>query len=1187
MQINRFFSIVASILLFTIGLNAQLVNTPFGQNRIQYEKFKWLRYESPNFSFSFTEDNENLMHYAVPLAESGYQEIKAILEYQVRQKIEIIIYSDFSDYAQSNVGLASPSMNIAGNTKLLDNKILIYFDGNHQNLNKQIREGIARSILNRMLFGSNLQELVQNSVLLNLPEWYTEGLLAYCTEEWNSKLDDELRDAIFSKKYDNFLELAGERPVLAGQSLFHYIARNHGSASISNLLYLTRVNRSVESGFLYVFGATFYTIAGTNWYNFYTGRYNEDNKGRLFPNAGELEFNHKKNAEVKQIKISPDGKYLVYSEHLKGEQWVKLYQIETKKISTIWSGGVKDYTEDVNSNYPILCWKNNSKNIQIIFEKAEKIYISDIDVSNPKSKENNKQIKGLETVTSASQMENGDLLLSGFNRGYSNLYLYKGSEVRPLTNDKWDDIDATEVKLNGKSGIIFSSNRPESKLKTTNSDKLPDGQFDLFYYEIGNIEGNIIKLTSNVLSNEKNPQAVNSEYFSFLSDDNGISNRFIGNLDTALDYYQSVIIKKGGERIALARDSSYSGDMSEVDSTIMEPVYSIYCNNYSNTNYSRNILEQTVSKNGLVADLIYRDGRYHIFVRELKIDRASTPEKTKFRLIQERQAGLISETDNNKVSKKTEDKKVIEKQIAEELEKVNQEIDSNIIEVKKDSSKELSPIKSIDTTKVDIDNYMFQSEFKEVINPKKTDEVVTNKDSLNNVNILNENKENVSISKPEERLVKDSPKPVLYSSDRKTKYKNIFKVDELTFQLDNTPLFWGMDLFFGNNYRFPNLGLVAKTSFTDIFEDYKLDVGIRMPVNLNGMEYFLSFEDRKHRLDKKISIYRRGRMDNYVITDTLTGDDWPARGRNIKHMVMAEFRYPLSKFSSVQGTLSYQTDKVAIISENRNSLSVPVYNFSQAGIRAEYIFDNSIPLLLNARKGTRARFYADYFQNIESNTIDDQYKISILKPTFVMGFDARHYISFDNKTVFAFRGVGAASFGKYKMLYSMGGMENWLFPRFNETIPLPDASNFTYQVIATPLRGFQSNIRNGNNFLLINAEIRIPVTQYLTRNQPSNVLLRNLQLVGFYDIGSAWQGFSPFSKDNPMNSTLIDPGSGSSVVSPIRVRVNYFRRPIVQGAGFGLRTIFLGYFMRLDYAWGIETGQIQTPRVYLSLGMDF
>ncbi len=357
MQINRFFSIVATILLLTGYLNAQLVSSNFGQNRIQYEKYKWLRYETPNFAFSFTEENEDLLKFIVPISEASYYHLKGILEYQIRQKIEIIVYTDFSDFAQSNVGLVSPAINTGGSTKLIDNKILVYFDGNHSNLEKLIREGIARSLVNRMLFGSNLQEIVQNSVLLNLPNWYTEGLVAYCVDEWSTEADDQLREIFFSKKYANFLEFSSQNPILSGRSLFHYIARNHGTASISNLLYLTRINRSVESGFLYVFGSSFFTIAGTNWYNYFSNRFNEDNRGRLFPNAGEIDVIQKKNAKILEIALSPNGKYLAHTEHLLGEQRIILTNLESSGSEIIWKSGLKDLSEDIEENYPLIAWK--------------------------------------------------------------------------------------------------------------------------------------------------------------------------------------------------------------------------------------------------------------------------------------------------------------------------------------------------------------------------------------------------------------------------------------------------------------------------------------------------------------------------------------------------------------------------------------------------------------------------------------------------------------------------------------------------------------------------------------------------------------------------------------------------------------------------------------------------------------
>ena len=41
--------------------------------------------------------------------------------------------------------------NTGGITKLVNNKMLVYFDGNHDNLRRQIRQGIARVLVENVL----------------------------------------------------------------------------------------------------------------------------------------------------------------------------------------------------------------------------------------------------------------------------------------------------------------------------------------------------------------------------------------------------------------------------------------------------------------------------------------------------------------------------------------------------------------------------------------------------------------------------------------------------------------------------------------------------------------------------------------------------------------------------------------------------------------------------------------------------------------------------------------------------------------------------------------------------------------------------------------------------------------------------------------------------------------------------
>jgi outer membrane protein assembly factor BamA len=93
--------------------------------------------------------------------------------------------------------------------------------------------------------------------------------------------------------------------------------------------------------------------------------------------------------------------------------------------------------------------------------------------------------------------------------------------------------------------------------------------------------------------------------------------------------------------------------------------------------------------------------------------------------------------------------------------------------------------------------------------------------------------------------------------------------------------------------------------------------------------------------------------------------------------------------------------------------------------------------------------------------------------------------------------------------------------------------------------------------------------------------LNDFQLIGFFDAGSAWSGYLPGNnEENAYNKYELRRGS-------ITMIIDVARPSVVAGYGFGLRTSILGYFLRFDWAWGIE-GHVVLPKVfYFSLGMDF
>ena len=74
-------------------------------------------------------------------------------------------------------------------------------------------------------------------------------------------------------------------------------------------------------------------------------------------------------------------------------------------------------------------------------------------------------------------------------------------------------------------------------------------------------------------------------------------------------------------------------------------------------------------------------------------------------------------------------------------------------------------------------------------------------------------------------------------------------------------------------------------------------------------------------------------------------------------------------------------------------------------------------------------------------------------------------------------------------------------------------------------------------------------------------------VIGFNDVGTAWTGFNPYSESNSFNTTLIN---GHNYTITLQNQ----KEPIIYGYGFGLRSRLLGYYVRFDWAWGVNDGVI-------------
>ena len=384
--------------------------------------------------------------------------------------------------------------------KIVGNKMFVYFNGDHNDLRRQVREGIASVYLNAMLFGSNLQEIVQNAVMMNLPNWFKQGLIAFVGEPWSPSLDNQLRDILLSEKYENFEDIADAYPALAGHSLWYFISQNFGNSTVSNLLYLTRINRSVDSGFLYVLGST-YRKTANSWKEFYLARYKEESKSMEQP-EGEIEIKNKHNVPITQVKLSPDGQRIVYVQNEIGKTKVFLHDLQTGTRKMIFKNGFRNAIQATDYNYPILAWTPNGQELAIIYEKRDVIQLLKYHVFT-KDKITEEIPNQFNRIYSADFINVTDLVVSGAVRGQTELFIYytQTRQAQRLTFDFWDDLDPVFTKAHGQRGILFASNRIDSTNIQMRLDSiLPITNYDIFYLNLDKKDkSELVRVTNTLL----------------------------------------------------------------------------------------------------------------------------------------------------------------------------------------------------------------------------------------------------------------------------------------------------------------------------------------------------------------------------------------------------------------------------------------------------------------------------------------------------------------------------------------------------------------------------------------------------------------------------------------------------------------------------------------------------------------
>ncbi len=362
------------------------------------------------------------------------------------------------------------------------------------------------------------------------------------------------------------------------------------------------------------------------------------------------------------------------------------------------------------------------------------------------------------------------------------------------------------------------------------------------------------------------------------------------------------------------------------------------------------------------------------------------------------------------------------------------------------------------------------------------------------------------------------------------------------------------------------IGFQLVGGMTDIFNNYKITAAARMYFDFRSTDYIIKYLYQPKKWDYLLEFNRRTRdfRDRNDLND-------PFVLKYKTYSIKATAIRPYSRFLKWENRAEY----TYINRQSLVEIPKPDERCNMLGANSSVIYDNTKVKGLNILQGTRAGAGISAFHSI----FDKAYSLVTLSAEF------KQYTVISGEFIWATRAATQWSMGNNPQLFYLGGVDNYLNNRIQNHEGLryrsTNVPDFYFTDFATPVRGFIRGARTGKRYVVWNNELRTPLLKYVKRNTIPSAVWYNLQLAIFTDIGTAWNKGFPNRNNAELNTSYYELGNVSA-------QVFNQRSPWVMGYGAGIRTVILGYFLKIDVAWSIEDGYYAPKPIWaFSIGTDF
>jgi Tol biopolymer transport system component len=513
------------ILLLTAATPVAAQIGYFGQNKVQYQKFKFQVLETDHFDIYYYQQEETAARMAGRMAERWYARLSAVLSHELGSRQALVLYGSGSQFRQTNVVDGELGEGTGGVTEAYKRRIVLPFAGPIQATDHVLGHELVHAFQYDITNTTASSMAAGGGGVESLPLWFIEGMAEYLslgpddphTAMW-------MREAIRRDTFPDIDHLDNPKyfPYRYGHALWAYIGGAYGDRAVGRLLRAGVGQNGYEGAFARVLGVSSKELS-QRWHDATLAAYRPVAEATKMPasfaRALIVDASKKGGLNVSP-ELSPDGSKIVFfsSRDLFSIDLFVADAANGRILRKITDTATNPHLDSIEFIESAGAWSKDGRRFAFPALSGGHPILAIVDMENGR-KEREIALKELDEVLNPTWSPDGNrIAFSAMAGGLNDLFIYDiaAASLRRITNDAFAELQPA-WSPDGRT-IAFSTDRFGGSARDHDPGAMRLAALDVASGDIRSLGG---------FDDAKNidPQwAADGRSLYFISDRQGISN---------------------------------------------------------------------------------------------------------------------------------------------------------------------------------------------------------------------------------------------------------------------------------------------------------------------------------------------------------------------------------------------------------------------------------------------------------------------------------------------------------------------------------------------------------------------------------------------------------------------------------------------------------------------------------------